>query len=59
MTTIILFPNKEWYENGKLKKEGNFNIKGVLDGVQREWEENGNIIRHEIYENGERIQIIR
>ena len=50
---------KEWYENGKLKKEGNFNIKGVLDGVQREWEENGNIIRHEIYENGERIQIIR
>ena len=46
---------KEWYENGKLKKEGNFNIKGVLDGVQREWEENGNIIRHEIYENDIKI----
>ena len=39
---------KEWYENGQLKINANYNEKGKLNGVYKKWYGNGNLF---IYAN--------
>ena len=36
---------KEWFKNGQLKSEENFNDKGEPDGSHKEWNTNGNQIK--------------
>lgn len=48
---------KTWL-NGKLIKEVNY-TNDVIDGTLKEWDINGNLIKAEIYKNGNRVQIIR
>jgi antitoxin component YwqK of YwqJK toxin-antitoxin module len=50
-------PTKEYYENGKLKSEGNFS-KGLPHGIQTEYFENGDVKSKIRYENGREIERI-
>lgn len=43
---------REWYENGKMKKECKYS-NGRKEGVYREWYEDGEIKERCEYENGE------
>jgi len=42
---------KEWYENGQLEFEENYN-NGKKDGLQKHWEENGQLKYNERYKEG-------
>ena len=41
-----------YYENGNVKYEIPF-VKGKRHGVAKEYDENGNLIKETLYENGE------
>ena len=46
---------KEYYENGKLKYEGEYN-EGVKHGKGKEYDENGNLIFEGEYNDGEQVK---
>ncbi len=48
---------KAWHENGQFNISC-FYIKGLRDGEYKEWNEDGKLEKHEIYKNGELIEIL-
>ncbi|ROH95899.1 toxin-antitoxin system YwqK family antitoxin [Chryseobacterium daecheongense] len=48
---------REYYENGQIKEEY-YKYFGKLDKYYKEWDINGNLIRHSIWQNGTKIQTI-
>ncbi|MFU8813169.1 MAG: toxin-antitoxin system YwqK family antitoxin [Balneolaceae bacterium] len=45
---------RSWYENGQPQSEYHF-TEGVRDGPSIDWDEEGNVVKNETYENGELI----
>lgn len=50
---------REWYENGRLKAEVEMNDFKEYDGTMKMWDEEGILIVHEIYENGDLVETIQ
>lgn len=49
---------KKYYSNNIITTESNYK-NGKLDGTLKEWDGNNNLIKAEIYKDGQRVQIIR
>jgi antitoxin component YwqK of YwqJK toxin-antitoxin module len=47
---------REWYENGQLKAEVRLDDFKNYHGDMKMWDEDGNLVTHEIYENGELVK---
>lgn len=47
---------KEYYENGTLMCDYNFDNKGKFDGVQKRYDENGALEGEENYKNGLKME---
>ena len=48
---------KKWWENGQLWKEINYNEKGELDDICKEWNKNGDLLFEIEFKNNELITI--
>ncbi|EAJ2846337.1 toxin-antitoxin system YwqK family antitoxin [Campylobacter coli] len=49
---------KEYYENGTLALEYNFNNQGKMDGLQKSYNQNGSLESEESYKNGIKMDIL-
>ncbi|RNC83412.1 MAG: hypothetical protein ED557_10345 [Balneola sp.] len=50
---------KEWYPNGQLKLEWNYDDNVIAQGLATSYDEEGNIVGQEIYEDGEIVRKIK
>lgn len=44
-----------WHENGRLSKSGNFSEEGKREGLWREWDAEGNLLKQEEFKNGIKV----
>lgn len=51
--------HKTWHPNGQLKYEAYFESNIQYEGLKTFYDENGNIIQQERYENGELVETIK
>lgn len=48
--------DKHFYKNGSIKKILSYNEFGLIDGITKEFDEYGNIIRETVYRGGEKME---